>query len=135
MKPPAAPAKPVHLAKHVNERGDASALCSRTRKPIDLQRATWTNRHSAVTCRHCLREIRRLMPDTGKPSAPPDPRNLRVLAIATLDSAHAAMTTAAGRLEALGATGARKATELRGAAAVIQDGWIPELRKEPTTDA
>lgn len=46
--------KPVHHAKHVNQNGDVSALCFEKPRPIDLSKATWTNRAEAVTCKKCM---------------------------------------------------------------------------------
>jgi len=46
-------AKRVHRANFINDEGGVSALCSATPKPIDLRRATWTNRDDAVTCPRC----------------------------------------------------------------------------------
>jgi hypothetical protein len=67
------------------------------------------------------------------PAAPPAPTPAET-ALARLDSAHLFMSSAAEALEALGGTAAEKAAQLRGAAAMIQDDWTPELRKEAATD-
>lgn len=47
-----------HMAHLVREDGAVSAFCSPDPyRPIDLRRATWTNRPEAVTCRKCLRML------------------------------------------------------------------------------
>lgn len=46
--------KAVHRGKLVDEHGNVSALCYARPRPIDLSKATWTNRDEAVTCRRCL---------------------------------------------------------------------------------
>jgi hypothetical protein len=45
--------KPVHYANLLREDGAASALCFAKPHPIDLRRASWTNRRGAATCRKC----------------------------------------------------------------------------------
>jgi hypothetical protein len=47
--------KPVHYANLMREDGAASALCFAKPHPIDLRRASWTNRREAATCPKCLR--------------------------------------------------------------------------------
>lgn len=46
--------KTYHRASLINEEGKVSALCFTTARPIDLGKASWTNRDEAVTCRKCL---------------------------------------------------------------------------------
>lgn len=46
--------KIVHLAGRISPTGDVSPRCAVRPRPIDLRRATWTNRPVAVTCRRCL---------------------------------------------------------------------------------
>jgi hypothetical protein len=43
----------IHFADKINERGEASALCFKTPRAIDLHTATWTFRTDAVTCADC----------------------------------------------------------------------------------
>ena len=50
--------KPVHMASKINANGDVSALCFYTPKPINLAKATWTNREEAVTCKRCKEQVR-----------------------------------------------------------------------------
>lgn len=47
--------KRYHMAALINDAGEVSALCSASPRPIDLRRASWTNRAEAVTCPRCLR--------------------------------------------------------------------------------
>lgn len=49
----------VHKAKLVRSDGRVSALCFRRPRPIDLSRASWTLRWSAVTCPACLAKLER----------------------------------------------------------------------------
>lgn len=45
--------KLYHRAAKIDQRGNVSALCFASPRPIDLARATWTNRDEAVTCPKC----------------------------------------------------------------------------------
>jgi len=47
--------KVYHKAAQVNAKGEASALCFKRPRPINLRVACWTNRWEAVTCPKCLR--------------------------------------------------------------------------------
>lgn len=47
--------KLIHHAAKVNPKGGVAALCFKTPHPIDLRRASWTLRRSAVTCPKCLK--------------------------------------------------------------------------------
>lgn len=49
--------KPIHMAAKMSELG-VSALCSLMPRPINLRRASWTNRSEAVTCTRCLAALR-----------------------------------------------------------------------------
>ena len=49
--------KIYHKAKKVNAKGQVSALCFMSDRPIDLTKASWTNRNEAVTCQKCLKLI------------------------------------------------------------------------------
>ena len=62
---PGAPIRPrlVHRATLMRADGAASAMCFARPKPIDLSKATWTNRDEAVTCPKC----RVLMAAKGRP--------------------------------------------------------------------
>ncbi len=46
--------KKIHMGDKVNPAGGVSALCFVKPMPIDLRRATWTNRPEAVTCKACI---------------------------------------------------------------------------------
>jgi hypothetical protein len=46
-------AKLIHRASLIRSDGSVSAKCFAKPKPIDLKRATWTNRDEAVTCPKC----------------------------------------------------------------------------------
>lgn len=49
--------KPIHLAGLMNDRGGVSAVCFKKPRSINLIRASWTLRESAVTCKKCLAAI------------------------------------------------------------------------------
>lgn len=49
----------VHMAAGLSRNGDVSARCYRRPRPINLKRATWTLRLSAVTCPRCKKIIRK----------------------------------------------------------------------------
>jgi hypothetical protein len=46
--------KTIHKAGKINQLGGVSAICFKSPRSIDLQRATWTICDEAVTCRICL---------------------------------------------------------------------------------
>lgn len=50
----------VHLAKFFGEDGQVSAMCYPFQRPIDMQKATWTIRPEAVTCRRCRAHLEAL---------------------------------------------------------------------------
>jgi hypothetical protein len=62
-------AKLIHRANKVNNRGDASALCYLTPRPINLRVASWTIRDEAVTCPKC----KALMTDLAIAATQPPP--------------------------------------------------------------
>lgn len=47
----------VHRADLINSTGGVSALCFPKPHPINMRRATWTNRDEAVTCPKCKKRI------------------------------------------------------------------------------
>ena len=49
--------KVYHYANLISDDGQVSALCFARPRPIDLRRASWTNRREAVTCPKCLRSL------------------------------------------------------------------------------
>ena len=49
------PVRPIHMGKLVSPEGHVSPLCAKVPRPIDLEKATWTNRPEAVTCPRCKR--------------------------------------------------------------------------------
>lgn len=51
-------AKVYHRAHLMDDNGNVSALCFAKPHPIDLSKATWTNRDEAVTYKKCLTCIR-----------------------------------------------------------------------------
>lgn len=50
--------KVYHKGAKINARGDVSALCFETPRAINLKRASWTYRESAVTCPKCQTILR-----------------------------------------------------------------------------
>ena len=51
--------KIYHKANKRSQTGGVSALCFKTPRSINMNRATWTFRDEAVTCKKCLKKIRR----------------------------------------------------------------------------
>lgn len=45
----------VHMMALMADNGDVSPVCAETPRPINLNKATWTVRWDAVTCRKCLK--------------------------------------------------------------------------------
>lgn len=52
------PPKVVHLGAMVDPDGNASALCYRRPRPIDLRKASWTLADDLVSCPRCRKAIR-----------------------------------------------------------------------------
>lgn len=44
------------MAHLINQNGDVAALCSKTPRPINMKRATWTTDINAVTCAACKKK-------------------------------------------------------------------------------
>ena len=59
--------KKYHMAHLVSNRGDMSALCFSTPRPIDLSKASWTLRQEAVTCGKCQQKLRERQQAAGRP--------------------------------------------------------------------
>ena len=56
-----------HMAAHFLDDGSVSALCFRRPRAINLRRALWTIRKSAVTCPKCLRKLKAARKNTAAP--------------------------------------------------------------------
>lgn len=53
--------KVYHMA-HLYSNGGVSALCYKRPRAIDLNRALWTYQPAYVTCKKCLRKLKRKEP-------------------------------------------------------------------------
>ena len=51
--------KIYHLAKLISQDGDVSPLCAKNPKKIKLERELWTTDLKAVTCKECLKILRK----------------------------------------------------------------------------
>ncbi len=49
--------KVYHMAALIDRNGNVSPLCAAKPKPINLKKATWTNRREAVTCPRCRKRL------------------------------------------------------------------------------
>lgn len=58
MRDPYHDQKVYHLASKINANGEVSALCFKTPRAINLERALWTTRIEATTCPKCKRAFR-----------------------------------------------------------------------------